>query len=281
MDACTFFDYLSPVNEYDATNPRLHELHRETFRAGSKTYFNSSRFFPRRVRADVYILYGFVRVADNLVDQVPQDRIGFEEFVARYRRAVRGEIIGDIIIDSFVELSRRRSFDPDWAEAFLRSMRMDLDKHVHATLPETLEYVYGSAEVIGLFMGRIMDLPPRAERHACLLGRAMQFINFIRDIDEDNRLGRIYLPISETPLSNLERSTVIAEEELFLTFIRKQLDRYREWQTEAEEGYDLIPRRYRIPIKTAGDMYNWTARQIAGNPMEERPFSSARRSALR
>jgi 15-cis-phytoene synthase len=262
-----FFKYLSPVNETSNPDQRPHELHRETFRTGSKTYFNSSRFFPPRVRADVYILYGFVRVADNLVDQVPQDRIGFEDFVTRYRRALRGETTGDIIIDSFVELARRRSFDPDWAEAFLRSMRMDLDKHVHASLRETLEYVYGSAEVIGLFMSRIMELSPRAERHACLLGRAMQFINFIRDIDEDNRLGRIYLPISETPLPDLARSTVTAREELYRTFIEVQLDRYRKWQAEAEEGYYLIPRRYRIPIKTAGDMYNWTARKIADDPM--------------
>ena len=267
MDIRAFYDYLSPVNINDTGDSRPHELHRETFRTGSKTYFNSSRFFPPRVRNDVYILYGFVRVADNLVDRIPQDEIGFEEFVTRYRRAMRGETTGDIIVDSFVDLSRRRSFDPDWTEAFLNSMRMDLDKSVHATLSETLEYVYGSAEVIGLFMGRIMDLSARAEHHACLLGRAMQFINFIRDIDEDNQLGRIYLPISETPLPNLEQATVIAEPELFRAFVRTQLDRYKAWQSEAEEGYHLIPRRYRIPIKTAGDMYNWTARRIAADPM--------------
>lgn len=242
------------------------ELHRTTFEQGSKTYFNSSRFFPAPVRRDVYILYGFVRVADNFVDTVPQDQSGFEAFVTRYRRAVRGEVTGDPIIDQYVELAKRRNFDSDWTEAFLRSMRMDITKSVHATLPETLEYIYGSAEVIGLFMARIMDLSAEAERAACMLGRAMQYINFIRDIAEDNVLGRTYLPISETTLANLTQEEAYGNREEFQRFISAQLDRYMQWQSEAEIGYNLIPRRYRVPIKTAGDMYKWTGAQIQNDP---------------
>lgn len=241
-------------------------LHRETFRRGSKTYYNSTRFFPQAVREEVFVLYGFVRVADNYVDSIPQNRRGFEEFVSRYRRSARGEKTGDPIVDSYVELAERRSFDPDWTEAFLHSMRMDLEKRVHATLPETLQYVYGSAEVIGLFMARIMELDPAADRAACMLGRAMQFINFIRDIREDNELGRTYLPISESSLPDLSEESARRDPVEFERFVRLQLDRYRAWQEDAEAGYGLIPRRYRVPIKTAGDMYNWTGRVIARNP---------------
>lgn len=214
----------------------------------------------------MFLLYGFVRVADNYVDQVPQDAIGFEAFESRYRRAMRGTLTDDAIVDEFVDLSRRRQFDPDWTDAFLRSMRMDLEKPVRTTLSETLEYVYGSAEVIGLFMARIMNLDRAAERPACLLGRAMQFINFIRDIEEDNELGRVYLPISESSLPNLRRSTAESDPDAFRAFVTAQLERYSVWQTEAEQGYPLIPRRLRIPIKTAGDMYNWTGRVIARDP---------------
>ena len=254
------------IKKDDLRSVKPGRIHSETFRKGSKTYFNSSRFFPTVVRKDVYILYGFVRIADNFVDRIPQDPIGFEEFVSRYRRALRGTLTGDEIVDSFVDLARRYSFDPDWTDAFLRSMRMDLEKKIHATLPETLEYVYGSAEVIGLFMVRIMGLDGNAERSACMLGRAMQFINFIRDVQEDNDLGRIYLPIAESGLTDLHQTTAVKHPEEFRSFIDAQLQRYREWQTEAEAGYELIPRRYRIPIKTAGDMYNWTGRVIARDP---------------
>ncbi|MDA3947743.1 MAG: phytoene/squalene synthase family protein [Spirochaeta sp.] len=241
-------------------------VHYETFRNGSKTYFNSSRFFPEDVRRDVFALYGFVRTADDFVDRVPQDRDGFTGFVNRYRAALHGPASNDPIIDSFVELSRRKGFDPAWTDAFLHSMASDLDTSRHETIDASLAYIYGSAEVIGLFMSRIMNLDAGAENAAQMLGRAMQFINFIRDIAEDNKFGRIYLPISESSLNSLDEAETRVHGEEFVAFIHAQLQRYMMWQEEAEAGYGLIPRRYRIPIKTAGDMYKWTGQQIAENP---------------
>ncbi len=186
-------------------------VHYETFRRGSRTYFNSSRFFPEDVRTDVYTLYGFVRTADNFVDTVPQQRAEFENFVGRYEKSIRsGDASGDAIIDSFVELARRKQFERSWIDAFLHSMELDLEKSRHVTLEESLEYIYGSAEVIGLFMVRILGLDERAGHAARMLGRAMQYINFIRDIDEDNRFGRIYLPISESDLESLDEQYIRA-----------------------------------------------------------------------
>ena len=245
---------------------RSTELHREVFRSGSKTYFNSSMFFPPHVRDDVFLLYGFVRVADNFVDSIPQQPDEFARFVGSYRDALAGTPSGEVIIDSFVELANRRSFDPEWTDAFLNSMDLDLHKNVHRTLDETLEYVYGSAEVIGLYMSRIMDLPEEADHAARMLGRSMQVINFIRDINEDNELGRIYLPIGESSLPDLREETARANADEFRRFLSANLERYRGWQAEAERGYAHIPRRYRVPIKTAADMYNWTASQIEADP---------------
>jgi phytoene synthase len=85
-------------------------------------------------------------------------------------------------------------------------MQMDIDKREYKTLDDTLEYIYGSAEVIGLFMAQIMGLPEEAHDFAKMQGRAMQFINFIRDIDEDITLGRRYFPtqdLKEFSLANL------------------------------------------------------------------------------
>jgi len=245
---------------------RSTELHRQVFRSGSKTYFNSSIFFPPHVRDDVFLLYGFVRVADNYVDSIPQQPDEFARFVQLYRDALAGTPSGEVIIDSFVELANRRSFDPEWTEAFLNSMDLDLHKKIHQTLDETLEYVYGSAEVIGLYMSRIMGLPEEADHPARMLGRSMQVINFIRDISEDNELGRIYLPIGESRLPDLREETARANAQEFRRFLSSNLDRYRGWQAEAERGYACIPRRYRVPIKTAADMYNWTASQIEADP---------------
>ncbi len=242
------------------------QTHTATFRNGSKTYYNSTRFFPKQVRADVYRLYGFVRVADNFVDATPQDAAGFHRFVATYRSALAGSPSGDPIIDCFVELMRRREFDQTWVDAFLHSMSLDLLKGSYDTLEETLEYVYGSAEVIGLFMAKLIGLPEQSFPYAQLQGRAMQYINFIRDIEEDQRLGRRYLPLSGSGLANLDRETAEAHPSQFATFIREQIRHYRRWQAQAERGYRFIPLRYLVPIKTASDMYRWTADRIEADP---------------
>jgi 15-cis-phytoene synthase len=245
---------------------RATPLHREVFKAGSKTYFNSSLFFPSEIRDDVFVLYGFVRVADNFVDAIPQQPDKFHAFVDAYRRALSGETTGDTIIDSFVELAQEKEFDPEWTDAFLHSMELDLVKSRYETLDDMLEYVYGSAEVIGLYMCRIMGLDRDADEAATMLGRAMQVINFIRDIAEDNTLGRIYLPIGESSLPDLAEVTARTNAAEFKRFVRAQIERYQGWQARAEQGYSFIPRRYLLPIKTAADMYNWTAEQIAEDP---------------
>jgi phytoene synthase len=246
----------------------VHEQHEKIFRSGSKTYYFSSRFFPPAVRNDVYALYGFVRVADNLVDEMPVDPARFHAFRRTYTQAFQsGQPSGDPIIDAFLELQERKRFDPTWTESFLDSMQHDLVKSTCDTLDETLAYIYGSAEVIGLFMARIMDLPEESYPFAAMLGRAMQYINFIRDIAEDTKLGRRYLPLAGTSLQSLGEETARMDREEFSRFIRQEIERYQQWQKQAALGYHHIPRRYRIPIMTAADMYCWTARQIARNPM--------------
>jgi phytoene synthase len=244
----------------------IENIHVETFKRGSKTYFNSSRFFPPEVKKDVYILYGFVRKADNFVDKIPSDEQGFHAFEQSYRKALDGTPSGDTIIDSFIDLMKRKQFHPSWVDAFLKSMEMDLVKGEYDDIGETLEYIYGSAEVIGLFMAKLLDLPEECYHAAKMLGRSMQYINFIRDIHEDLSLGRRYLPLKETPLQHLDHNTLERDPEGFETFMRIHLEMYREWQRQAEEGYSYIPRTYRIPIKTASDMYNWTAEQIRRDP---------------
>jgi phytoene synthase len=148
-------------------------------------------------------------------------------------------------------------------------MEMDLSHKVYETLDETLEYIYGSAEVIGLFMAKILGLPERSYDHAKFLGRSMQYINFIRDINEDNNLNRLYFPREELnrfQLENLRYEYVQDHQESFIGFINEQLDRYCGWQEWAEIGYNYIPKRYLIPIKTASEMYKWTARKIHEDP---------------
>lgn len=245
---------------------------RAIFKAGSKTYFYSSLFFDVATRNEVSILYSFVRVADNFVDQVPQDVAGFSRFCEQYRQALAGRPSGDPVIDSFCSLMSQRCFEPAWVDAFLYAMELDTTKSRYEELDEVIEYMYGSAEVIGLMMARILKLPEASLPAAQLLGRAMQYINFIRDISEDRTFNRIYLPqraLRKFGLTDLSENYVFENDkkDAFCELIREQLEIYLQWQRQAEAGFRYIPYRYLIPIKTASEMYKWTARTIARDPL--------------
>lgn len=239
------------------------------FKKGSKTYFYSTIFFPKKVKRDVFTLYSFLRKADDYVDSIPQDSDGFYAFKDRYHDSKNGSVTGDVVIDSFKELSTRKNFEDEWVDAFLNSMEMDIYKSTYQNLEELETYLYGSSEVVGLFMAKIMDLPPESFQAARHLGKAMQYINFIRDISEDIELGRVYFPqedLEDFGLKNLEEQNTRPNEKNFKEFIKKQLETYKIWQMEAEKGFGYIPYRYLISIKTASDMYNWTAREIENDP---------------
>ncbi|HOI58408.1 phytoene/squalene synthase family protein [Methanoculleus sp.] len=249
--------------------PVIDETIYDIFRRGSKTYFYSTLFFPPRVRKDVFSLYSFVRVADDYVDAVPQEVDEFYAFTGRYAAAAAGEATGDVVIDSFVELAGRKDFDPAWTVAFLSSMESDITVTSYRTIRDLEGYLYGSSEVVGLMMARLLDLPPESYVAAQNLGRAMQYVNFIRDIAEDLALGRTYFPAEEIEafgLDDLSAATAARHPRGFAAFLRFQLRRYREWQEQAETGFRYIPRRYRIPIRTASDMYRWTAQTIEHDP---------------
>ncbi len=242
----------------------------EIFKKGSKTYFYNSIFFPKEVREDVFILYSFVRVADNFVDAVPQKKDEFCNFQDDFCRSWDGEEIGDEVLDCFTDLARRKNFQKSWVEAFLHSMELDLTKSTYDNIKEVEDYIYGSAEVVGLMMAKVLDVKNEFLSSARYLGKAMQYINFIRDIEEDNRLGRRYLPsdeMREAGISGLKFNDIKDRTDTFRQFIRSQLDRYEVWQKEAEKGFKALEKRYRIPVMNASDMYNWTARRIRQDPM--------------
>lgn len=235
----------------------------EIFRKGSTTYYFSSIFFPKDVREMVSTLYAFVRVADDFVDTIPQDKQGFYDFKSKTLGALDGTKSGDHIIDDFVKLAKAQSFDRSWTENFIRSMEADLFVARYETQEDLDKYIYGSADVIGLMMARIMDLPEESFAAARKLGSSMQLINFIRDIKEDLSLGRIYLPLADIRQFGLSEN--IADEkdkEAFSRLVKYEIEKYMKITQEAEKGFGYIPRRLRVSIMTANDMYKWTAKKF-------------------
>lgn len=233
----------------------------QIFAKGSKTYYTASKFFPKQLRENVTTLYAFVRCVDDFVDSQPQDIDSFEKWDRLWQQAWQGTPAKVDIIDDFVHLAKEFDFKEQWIAAFMASMRFDVEGKVCHSLEESIWYMYGSAEVIGLMMAKIMDIPEDALEHAAMLGRSMQYINYIRDIAEDNKLGRKYL------MGNLTPQTPEEQEE-FCRQVHKELLRYETWRKTGRQGFKYIPYAPRVAIMTADDMYSWTGRQIKKNPLK-------------
>ena len=252
---------------------------KDIFRRGSTTYYFSSIFFPKKIKDDVFRLYSFVRIADDYVDVVPANKKAFLGLRKRWESAIKDpkfdtsttdeDSIDERVIKNIVFVARKYDFDTAWVKSFLDAMQADLDKRTYKTMKDTIWYMYGSAEVIGLMMAKIMGLPDKSLEYAKMQGRAMQYINFIRDIQEDNDLGRSYFPQDELKkfgLKNLSKKSTQENPQAFALFMSAQLDHYDIWQNEADKGMQYIPKRLRVPLQTAVDMYNWTADCIRSNP---------------
>ena len=244
---------------------------RKLFEQNSVTYFNSTQLFPEHTRDDITILYGFVRIFDNFVDTTPQQSEQFFDYKKKFHEALDNNMAAnDLVLDSFLELMHRKKIEHKIPLTFLKAMEQDLTKATYQTLEEVEDYMVGSAEVIGVMMAKILDLPHESIPYARLLGKSMQFINFIRDINHDlETLNRVYIPleiIQRYDLANLEQQTAAASQRKFTNLIRDLIQLYFEWQVEAEVGFKYISRENLIPIKTASDMYKWTANQIYTDP---------------
>jgi len=240
---------------------------KKIFSNSSTSYYYSSLFFPKEVKEDVFKFYAYVRTADDFVDEKPQEPENLEKFRKDTLDNWNSGESGDKIVDLFLEVARENNFRKEWVEAFIDSMAMDLDKEDYKTMDETLEYIHGSAEVIGLMMAKILDLPEESHESAAMLGRAMQYCNFLRDVEEDYELGRRYLPRDEMNNYNVETlQPGEVDEKKFKVFMEEQINQYFEWQRKAEEGFKYIPYRVRVPVILSSRLYKWTAKQIYDNP---------------
>lgn len=157
--------------------------------------------FAKELQYPIYAIYGFVRYADEIVDTFHDKDKSYliSKFKADTKEAIDLKISLNPVLQAFQEVVNKYNITFDLIEAFLKSMEMDLDKTTY-TDDSYNEYIYGSAEVVGLMCLRIFcdgdeskyqDLLPQARR----LGAAFQKINFLRDIKADfDERGRTYFP---------------------------------------------------------------------------------------
>lgn len=266
---------------------------RTIFKNASTTYYYSSKFFSKKSWDMVATIYAYVRTADDFVDSYPQDRTGFADFVSETKSylALRAKetkriknskiFLNDsaptqhsVVIREFVELVISKKIPVRWVTAFLQAMVSDFQTDgwiIYENRNKLSEYIYGSAEVIGLMMCKVLDISSNGYAAARKQGESMQMINFIRDIAEDCSMKRQYLPSSALKKHGVKNLCIVPrtpeEVKKFTSFMRSEIDKYLILQKEAEAGYKYLPFRYRVPIATAARLYVWTAQKIYADPM--------------
>ncbi|SCF00618.1 phytoene synthase [Micromonospora haikouensis] len=196
-----------------AAYDRCRELHRRH----GRTYYLATRLLPAWKRRHVHALYGFTRYADEIVDRTedlpPAERATrLDDWSARFLAGLGGAQVDDPLLPAV--LHTIAVFDLDRADfaSFLRSMAMDLTVTAYPTYDDLLDYMEGSAAVIGTMMLPILGSsdPAAAREPARQLGLAFQLTNFIRDVAEDLARGRTYLPDEDLAKFDVTRDDLFA-----------------------------------------------------------------------
>ena len=249
------------------TDPDLRASYEECKRLNAlhgKTYFLATLLLPKAKRPFVHALYGFARYADEIVDDLASELSVAEKaealstwgntVLADLKKGTSQDHVGRALIDTV----NRFDIPHEHFEAFLHSMTMDLTVQEYESYEDLLEYVYGSAAVIGLQMVPILGpLHNDAFAAAEKLGIAFQLANFIRDVDEDLDRGRVYLPIKELAQFGVTREML---EERVLTpeiieALKFQIARVRQLQAEAAPGIAMLEATSRPCIEAASALY--------------------------
>ena len=178
------------------------ECSKNVTKSYSTSFSLATKMLSSSVRQDIYNIYGFVRFADEIVDTFHSynKKELFSRFVDDLNYSLIEGISLNPILNSFQRTVNKYNIDKSLIDAFLKSMEQDLEKKKYKSLKEYKDYIYGSADVVGLmclkvFVGGNNDDFNRLKPYAMSLGSAFQKVNFLRDLNDDyKKLNRIYFP---------------------------------------------------------------------------------------
>jgi phytoene synthase len=262
---------MSELRAAGITDPVLTTSYLECKRLNSKhgkTYFLATLLLPPSKRPYVHALYGFARYADEIVDDlaseltVEQKAAALTGWGEQALRDITSGESSDPIGRALVDTVKRFNLPIDYFQAFLNSMAMDLTVSEYQTYEDLMEYVYGSAAVIGLQMVPVLGTispqdTPSALESAQKLGIAFQLANFIRDVGEDLERGRVYLPIQELAQCGVDwemlNERVLTPQ--IVEALKFQIARVRQLQQEATPGIQLLEPSSRACIEAASELY--------------------------
>ena len=178
------------------------ECSKNVTKSYSTSFSLATKMLSSNIRQDIYNIYGFVRFADEIVDTFHSynKKELFKRFVDDLNHSLKQKISLNPILNSFQKTVHKYNIDRDLINSFLKSMEQDLKKKKYESLQEYKEYIYGSADVVGLMCLKVFvsgrnDDYKKLKPYAMSLGSAFQKVNFLRDINDDyKKLNRVYFP---------------------------------------------------------------------------------------
>ena len=234
----------------------------------TKTYSTSfslaTRLLSENIRKDIYNIYGFVRFADEIVDSFHDYNKGelFKDFSIDLEKALKNKIHLNPILNSFQHTFHKYKIDKKLVDSFMKSMKMDLVKKKYNTVKEYKEYIYGSADVVGLMCLKVFVqgdqvLYLKLKDSAMSLGSAFQKVNFLRDLKADKEnLNRSYFPnTSFENLSEKDKDSIVNDIE----------DDF----SEGLEGIKNLPLDAKFGVFMAYRYYNQLLKKLKNTPATE------------
>ncbi len=243
----------------------------EIARVHSKTFYLSSLFLSPAKRRAVWAVYAFCRTADDIVDRIAPARERLDAIGAWERKLVAaydGRANDDPIFVAFAHAARQFEIPIEPALDLLRGARLDVTVRCYATYDALREYCYLVASTVGLLVMPILGtLSPDAAGYGVALGRAMQMTNILRDVGEDARMGRIYLPAEDLERFGCREAAILAGtvDDPFVALMRFQIERVRAMYAQAEPGIALLAPESRYTVRLALSLYREILARIEAN----------------
>ncbi len=230
-------------------------------RSHSRTFMMASGLLPRDKRHGARALYAFCRVCDNLVD-APQEDGDPREALERWRHQVLHvqSASDDPVAVAWADTRIRYQIPWRYAEQLIAGVAQDVEKNRYQTFEELAEYCYGVASTVGLMAMHIIGFhDSQTIPYAIKLGVALQLTNILRDVGEDWRNNRLYLPQEELAQFDLDEADVDAGvvDDRWRALMQFQIARTRQLFDEALPGVALLDKDGRFAITAAAQLYRF------------------------
>lgn len=230
----------------------------------STSFSLAVKMLSPKIREAIFGIYAFVRFADEIVDSFHNyDKNNLiNEFERDYYKAYNSGISLNPILNGFQLTVKKYNIDDELIQAFLKSMKLDLNKKEYQTEKEYNEYIYGSADVVGLMCLKVFvdgdhEKYENLKNYAMRLGSALQKVNFLRDLKDDlDVLNRSYFPnVNLKSLDLNSKKNIILE-------IEKDFE-------EAFKGIKLLPLEAKFGVYTAYIYYKGLLKKLKKTPSEK------------